>query len=116
MRDVAERGRRGILTRLDSGVFRRQTEGIPPERMQNVEAAQPLGTRHDVADDVITDVTDVRVAGWIREHLQAVVFRPRIVLADLECPRVGPVALPFLVQVLRFVLGHDGSIRHSAFR
>ena len=59
--DVVERRLLGVGAGLDRGVLRRQTEGVPTERMQHVEAAHPLGPRHDVADDVIADVTDVRV-------------------------------------------------------
>ncbi len=59
--DVVERRLLGMGAGLDRGVLGRQTEGVPTERMQHVEAAHPLGPRHDVADDVVADVTDVRV-------------------------------------------------------
>jgi hypothetical protein len=35
---------------------------LPAERVQDVEAAHPFHARADVADDVIADVPDVRVA------------------------------------------------------
>ena len=67
----------GMRAGLDGGVLGRQAERVPAERVQHVEAAHPLHARHHVADDVVADVPDVRVAGRIREHLQAVELRPR---------------------------------------
>ena len=74
----------GVRAGLDRGVLRRQAERVPAERMQHVEAAHPLRARHHVADDVVADVADVRVARRVGEHLQAVELRPRRVGLDLE--------------------------------
>ena len=63
-----------------------------PNGMQHVVAAHPLRARHDVADDVVADVADVRVPGRVREHLQAVELRPRRIdlhlerRLDVQCP------------------------------
>jgi hypothetical protein len=46
---------------LDGRVLGRQAERIPPERVQHVEALQPLQPRDHVADDVVAHVPDVRV-------------------------------------------------------
>ena len=46
---------------LDRGVLGRQAESIPPKRVQYVEALQALQPRDDVADNVVANVTDVRV-------------------------------------------------------
>ena len=100
MRDVGKRRRLGMNAALDGGVFSRQPECVPAERMQHVVAAQPLRARHDVADDVVADVSDVRMARRVREHLEAVVLRARRVFSDLERARARPAVLPFLVEGL----------------
>ena len=114
VRDVVER--RGLRRRagLDGRVLSRKAEGVPAEGMEDVEAAQPFRARHHVADDVVADVPDVRVARGVGEHLEAVVLRPRRVFRDLERARGGPLLLPLLVQLLRFVIRHAGSV-HSTF-
>ena len=104
--DVGQRGGLGVNAALDRGIFGRQSERVPPERVQHVEAAHPLHARHHVADQVVADVPDVRVAGRVREHLEAVELLARGIFDDLE-DRVGcPARLPFLVELLRFVVGH----------
>ena len=75
--DVVERRCLRVRAGLDRGVLGRQAERVPAERVQHVEAAHPLHARHHVADDVVADVSDVRVSGRVREHLQAVELRPR---------------------------------------
>jgi hypothetical protein len=57
VRDVAEGRGLGVDAALDGGVLGRQAEGVPPERMQHVEALEPLQPGDDVADDVIADVS-----------------------------------------------------------
>ena len=69
---------------LDGGILGRQTESIPPKWVQHVVASHPLGACHHVADDVVAHVADMRVAGRIGEHLEAIEFRPRLVDGDLE--------------------------------
>ena len=104
VRDVGERRRLGMNAALDGGVLGRQAERVPAERMQHVVAAQPLRARHDVADDVVADVPDMRVTRRVREHLEAVVLRARRIFSDLERARARPAVLPFLVECLRFVV------------
>ena len=48
-----------------------------PNGCSTLKPRMPLHPRHDVADDVVADVPDVRVARRIREHLEAVELRPR---------------------------------------
>ena len=107
--DVVERRRLGVGAALDRRVLSREAERVPAEGMQHVVAAHPLRARHDVADDVVADVADVRVAGRVREHLQTVELLTRGIDVDLECLRRCPRLLPFLVQLLRFELGHRDS-------
>ena len=104
--DVGAGGLLGMDPALDRGVLRRQAERIPPERVQDVEALHPLGARHHVADDVVADVADVRVARRIREHLQAVELRARRVDGDLEGAAFAPVRLPLAVECLGTIVGH----------
>ena len=92
---------------LDRRVLGRQAERVPSERMKHVVAAQPHHAGADVADDVVADVSHVRVPRRVGEHLQAVELRSRPVDVDLERPFGVPLVLPFLVQVLRLVLGHE---------
>ena len=108
MADVAEGRRLGVRAGFDGGVLGRQAEGIPPERVQHVEPAHPLHPGRDVANDVVADVTDMSVPRRVREHLQAVELRLRLVGLHLEGTAVGPLLLPFLVELLRLVLSHRG--------
>ncbi len=110
VRDVPERRGLGRGPGLDGCIFSGQAERVPAERMQHVEAAQPLRARHHIADDVVAHVSDVRVPGGVREHLQAVVLRPRRILSDLKGARGGPLLLPFLVELLRLVIRHGAEI------
>ena len=57
---------------LNRRVFRRQPEGVPAEGMQDVKPSHPLGPGDHVADHVVAHVTDVRVAGRIGKHHEAV--------------------------------------------
>ena len=57
------------------GVLGRHAEGVPAEGMQDVEAPHALRTGHHVADDVVANVSDVRVPGRVREHFKTVVLR-----------------------------------------
>ena len=111
--DVAERGRLGMNAALDRGVLRGQAEGVPPERVQHVEALQPLQARDDVADDVVADVPDVRVPGRIREHFQAVELRLGVILGNFKRMGRGPMLLPLLVEFLRMIVSHCDPLRIS---
>ena len=84
----------GVLHRR---VLGRHAEGVPAHRVQHVEAARALVARHDVAHRVVADVAHVDAPGRVREHLEHVVFGPRIVVARGEDGRVGPCLLPFLL-------------------
>ena len=94
---------------LNGRVLGRKSERIPPKRMDDVEAAQPLHPGDDVADHVVADVPDVRVAGRIREHHEAVELGLRRLRRDLERSALGPALLPLLLDRLRGVIGHGWS-------
>ena len=106
--DVVERRLLGVRPGLDGGVLGRQAERVPAERMQHVEAAHPLHPRHHVADDVVAHVPDVRVAGGIGEHLQAVELRTRGIGVDLEGAPCSSTALPLLIEFGRLEISHEG--------
>ena len=109
--DVAERRDLGMNAALDRGVLGRQAEGVPPERVQHVEAPHASRAGHDVADDVVAHVPHVGVPGRIGEHLEAVELRPRRVFGGLERAGVDPALLPLAVQFLRSILSHVKNYR-----
>jgi hypothetical protein len=104
--DVLERPRLGVRVVLDRRVLGRQPERVPPERVQHVEALHPLQAGDDVADHVVADVADVRVTGRVREHFEAVEFRPGAVDFHLEGAGVGPALLPLLLDDLGLIVRH----------
>ena len=105
--DVFERPRLGMRAVLDGRVFRRQTERVPPERVEHVEPAHALHAGDYVPNHVVADVTHMRVAGRIGEHFQAVELRPGGILRDFECAAGVPSLAPLLLNRLGLVLGHD---------
>ncbi len=104
--DVGERGGLRMGARLDRRVLGRQPERVPSKRMQHIETAHPLHARHHVADDVVADVSDVRVPRGVRKHLQAIELGPAAVDVHLERLRCRPMLLPLLVELLGFELRH----------
>ncbi len=115
--DIALRRDRRVLPRLDGVLLGRQTERVPPHRVQHVEALHPLVTRDDVRRGVSFRVADMqtRPAG-IGEHVEHVELR----LARIEGRLTGirlperlvlvPVGLPFISKRLRRVLLNHGAI------
>ncbi len=115
MGNVGKGRRLGMSPALDGRVLRGQTERVPAERMQHVEAAQPFHARANVADDVVADVANVGVPRRVREHDEAVELLARQVLIDLERAGLRPRGLPFLVQLLRLIFGRhaENIVRHA---
>jgi hypothetical protein len=63
---------------LDRVLFRRQAEGIPADRMQDIESLRALVTGDDVRRRVPLGMADVQAgARRIRKHVEHVVFRLR---------------------------------------
>jgi len=81
---------------LDGGVFRRHAEGIPADRMQNIETFHAFVAGNNIADGVIADMTDMNFAGGIREHLQQIIFFLLRIFGNLEGFFILPFLLPFL--------------------
>ncbi len=80
---------------LHRRIFSRQTEGIPPHRVQDVEAFGPLHAGDDIAHGVVSDMAHMDAPRRIGEHLQHVIFRTRIIVLGREGTPVGPGLLPF---------------------
>jgi hypothetical protein len=81
--------------------------------MDDVLPAHAVDARDRVAEDVVLPMPDVQIARWIREHLEHVVLRPRIVVVG----DVDPLALPALLpgaldgaKIVRSLLGHEHSV------
>ena len=85
--------RRGGVV-LRGGVLGGQAEGVPSHRVKHVEAARAPIARHHVAHRVVAHMAHVYAPRRIREHLEDVVFRTRIVVVRLEDLRVRPSLLP----------------------
>ncbi len=76
---------------LHGGVLGRHAERVPSHRVDDVEALGPAVARHDVAHRVVAHVAHVDAPRRIREHLEHVILRPRVVVRWREkVPRVGP--------------------------
>ena len=101
--DVVARPGRRMRPALDRRVLRRHAEGVPADRVQDVEAAHASLARDHVADRVVADVAHVDAAGRIRKHLEAVELRTGRVGADLVGTLLGPARLPALLDGMRIV-------------
>ena len=62
--------------------------------MQHVEAARPHEARQHVAERVVADMADMDAPGRVGEHLQHVIFRPRVVVFRGKNRLFVPLALP----------------------
>src|SRR6185436_3836200 len=61
-----------VHTPLDRCLFRRLTETVPANRMQDIEALQTFEPGERVADGVVADVTHVQKPGRIRQHFKRI--------------------------------------------
>ena len=89
---------------LDRRIFGWHAEGIEAHRMDDIEALHRLETGNDVTDGVVSDMTHVEVARRVREHFQYIVFLSARVRMSFKCFGVLPDFLPFLFDLLRYVL------------
>src|SRR6266571_475669 len=79
---------------LDGRVLGGQAKGVPPHRMEHVEAAHALEPREHVTDRVVADVAHVDAARRVREHLEAVELRTAGILDGAELFALVPDPLP----------------------
>src|SRR6185295_1269354 len=61
-----------VHTTLDRCLFRRLTETVPTNRMQDIEALQTLEPGKRVAYGVVADVTHVQEPGRVRQHFKRI--------------------------------------------
>ena len=93
----------GMKFALNRGSFRRKTECVPSERMQDVLAEHHMISGDRVADYIIAKVSHVNITGGIREHDQHVEFIPvRFVDRPIESV-ILPGFLPAAFDLLEIV-------------
>ncbi len=89
----------GPVARIDlvvaCRVFRRQAEGVPAHRMQDVETLRALVARHHVAHRIVAHMAHMDAARRVRKHLEHVILLARRVVLRLEELRIVPGLLPF---------------------
>ncbi len=90
----------GMRITPDRGVLRRQAEGVPPDRVQNVVAALEVVARYGVSDRVRLGVPHVQVARRVREHVEHVGTWPGIgrVVAGHEQAQLFPPGQPLVLD------------------
>ena len=91
---------------LDSGVLSRKTERVVAHRVEDVESLHALVARDDIAHRVVAAVAHVQTIGArVREHLEAVEFRPCTIKLGAEDACSLPLRLPLLRHSVE--IGHD---------
>ncbi len=116
-RDVVVGPSLGMDLALRCGVLGRQAEGVPAHRMQHVHAHRALVARHHVAHGVVAHVAHMDAPRRIGEHLQHVVFRPRVGVRRGEDSALVPDFLPARLGVAGVVAvdGHRFAICAAVF-
>ena len=96
---------------FDGGVFSWQTESIETDREQNVVTlhAHEAGTRIRGGHGI--PVTDVQVAGWIRQHGQGVVFG----LFWINIGMIQAIGFPFSLPFRFNFLGNISFVHSLSF-
>ena len=89
---------------LDSRIFSRHAEGIKAHRMNDIESLHRLETSDNVTNGVVSDMPHMEIARRVREHFQYIVFLSARVRMSFKCFGVLPDFLPFLFDLLRYVL------------
>ncbi len=96
----------GVDIPLDGRVFRGQTEGIPPHRMEDVVAPHGVKSGDYIANGIIAHMAHVQAARWIWEHLEAVVLGLAGIFFDLIKAVLFPVSLPFVLDNPKVIMIH----------
>ena len=89
---------------FDSRIFSRHAEGIKAHRMNDIESLHRLETSDNVTNGVVSDMPHMEIARRVREHFQYIVFLSARVRMSFKCFGVLPDFLPFLFDLLRYVL------------
>ena len=99
-----------MLAGADRVVLGRQPEGVVAHRMQHAHALAAAEVGDRVADRVVLQMPDVRLAAGIGQHLEHVgLLAPVGLVGHLPGALVVPDALPArldLARVIAVVLGH----------
>src|SRR5215211_1083055 len=110
-----------MLARLDGVVLGGQAEGVVAHRVDHLEAVTTAEVGDRVAEGVVLEVADVRIAGGVRQHLEDVALRLGFVEAGLPGVRnlpgalVGPYRLPAGLNRLWVVALHARSNLASSY-
>src|SRR5439155_8776175 len=102
-RDVPGSAFRRVDPLLDGGVLGRKTEGIPSERVEDVEAALARIAGEHVSDRIDARMTHVHLAGRVRQHGEDVLLRGAGARARPEEILLCPMILPAWLDRLRVV-------------
>ena len=105
--DVLLRRHGRVRARLDGVLLGREAEGVPPHRVQDVEALHALVAAEDVRRRIALRVADVESgAGRIGEHVEAVELLAPAVRVRLEGLVLEPELLPLLLDGRKIVFAH----------
>ena len=98
----------GMHAGLDRVVLGRQAERVIAHRVQHPMARPPMKVRDRVAQRVVLQMADVRLAARIREHLEHVGLLLRVgLVGDLPRPLALPDLLPLGLDRLRVIPSHS---------
>ncbi len=89
-------------------ILRRQTEGVPAHRLQDVLSQHALVPRNDVADGVVPHMSHVQATARVGEHGQAVELLASRVHGGTE----AAVPLPMVAGLGLDLLGVIGDLAH----
>ena len=97
---------------LHGGVLCGHAKGIPPHRVQDVEALGPFITRDNITHSIISYVTHVNTSRRIREHFEDIIFGFGGVDLDIKAASFVPALLPLGLGFFNVISGRFGGTRH----
>jgi hypothetical protein len=104
--DVLVGPRARVDAALDGRVLGRETERVPTDGVEHVEALLSPVASDDITEGVGLGMPHVQVAGRIREHVEDVLARLRVVaIGGAEGLGLVPDRLPLLLHGVEVVLG-----------
>ena len=115
--DRLERRLARVLAGADRGVLGREPERVVAHRVDHLVAVAAPEVGDRVAERVVLQMADVRLAGGVREHLEHVGLRLRVVepgvagVGHLPGPLLVPQRLPARLDLTRVVRRHGGDSR-----
>ncbi len=98
--DIVHRPFKRMDTALDSGVLRRQPEGVESHRVEHVEAPHPLVAGVGVRRRHGIPVADMQVAGGVGKHGKDVPLGAGVVVMYLVEAVLFPLSLPLFFNFL----------------